>query len=489
MSATPIQSLPTLFTIFGITGDLSKRKLLPAIYQLFVRKLLPKDIHFIGISHHQLSAAEFTSYLQKSITESVSSSVDQVMLKKFSALFTFIQGDFSESVTYNQLQNKWKQQEEICQSPHQLIFYLATAPQFFISIIEHLAGSGLSTICDQNQGSAKIVIEKPFGKDTVSARLLNDAALKYVKEEQIYRMDHYLGKETVQNILLFRFTNPVINDSWNPQAIDHIQITAGEDLGVEQRGYYYDQAGAVRDMIQSHCLGLLPLVTMSEPTSLESSAIHTKKQEILNAIQLYKPTDISKTALRAQYNGYRTIPYVKPNSTTETYAAVRLRLALPEWSHVPIFIQTGKRLKKKATTISIHFSACQSNICKTEGIQTEPNVLKIRIQPQEGIALRLYAKQPGFSIATEQVDMDFSYTTFASEQSSPYERLIHDVIIGDRSLFPSTQEVMQQWQIVQPILDAWQDNAVPLYTYEPNTWGPPEAAKFIAQHNGIKWHT
>ncbi len=482
---------PTNFVIFGGTGDLSRRKLLPAIYHLYINHLLPDDISFIAVARRDISQAEYRQLVKDSVKTYIDNNRSLDRLDEFVQLFDYVSGVFDDTATYERITQELRARDEQCKMPHQSVFYLATAPQFFIPIIEQLKSADLAGECSEIGVKAKIVIEKPFGHDVETAKALNETVLNYAEEEQIYRMDHYLAKETVQNILLFRFTNPVIRDSWNPQGIDHIQITAAEDLGVEQRAAYYDGAGALRDMVQSHVLALLALVMMDEPFSLESKDIHRSKEAILDSLRLASHATISDIAVRGQYEGYQDIPGVKEDSKTDTYAALRLQSNHPSWTDVPIFIQTGKRMKRKSTTISIHFSPCTSNICSTQGIQTAPNILKIRVQPEEGVTLRLYAKQPGFDIATDQVDMDFFYkNAFTKEQPSPYERLIHDVIVGDQSLFPTTKEVMRQWEIIQPVLDAWASDAdISVETYEQASWGPAGAVDLIAKYNGIRWHT
>lgn len=466
--------LPTTFTIFGITGDLSKRKLLPAIYHLYEHQLLPEHIEFIGVALQELSEEDFRAMIVSSVQDGVRGAVPKDKLEEFTTLFRYVNGDLKGDKLYNTLQRELTESDANCETPHQSVFYLAVAPQLFIPIIQQLDKTKLTGPCPRFGIKAKIVIEKPFGQDVQSAQDLNELVMQYADEEQIYRMDHYLGKETVQNMLLFRFTNPVINDSWNPDAIERIEISATEDIGVEHRTAYYDGTGALRDMVQSHCLTLLALALMDEPISLRSGDIHARKEEILQTLSVSTGDGVVQ-AVRAQYDGYKTINSVAPNSSTETFARVRLQSSHPRWKNVPLVITTGKRLKQKETTIRIFFTPCKSNICKTQGIHTEPNVLDIHIQPREGISLRLYAKQPGFSIQTQEIDMSFDYErAFTGEQPSPYERLIHDVIIGDQSLFPSTAEVIQQWNIVQPVLDAWADNLTPLLTYSPDSDGPEE---------------
>ncbi|PIW36904.1 MAG: glucose-6-phosphate dehydrogenase [Candidatus Kerfeldbacteria bacterium CG15_BIG_FIL_POST_REV_8_21_14_020_45_12] len=477
--------LPTVFTIFGITGDLAKRKLIPAIYHLYCHGLLPEEIHFVGVGRRDLSLGDYGEMIKQSVTYA-EGKVDADKLASFAALFSYVEGDIKSPKAYADIGQEIAKRDKDCGHGHQTVFYLAVAPQMFIRIIEHLKEASLTGPCYELGIKGKIVIEKPFGHSVESARQLSEAVMTYADEEQIYRMDHYLGKETVQNILLFRFTNPVINDSWNPEAIDHIQITASEDIGVEDRAGYYDSSGALRDMIQSHCLALATLVMMDEPMSLNSADIHRRKVEMLQTFSL--DSNPAESAVRAQYDGYRAIETVAEHSVTETFAAMQLKSSHPRWKDVPIFIRTGKRMAQKETNIAIHFAPCKSDICKAVGIRTEPNVLNIRVQPMEGIGLLLYAKKPGFSIETEQVYMNFTYQTeFTDEQPSPYERLIHDVIIGDQSLFPTTEEVMEQWRIVQPVLDAWSDQALPMHSYAPGEDGPQAAHDLIGQWHDSTW--
>ncbi len=477
-----VQYLPTAFTIFGITGDLSRRKLLPALYDLFMHDLLPEDSQVIGVARDSLNDDSFSTLVRESIKTYTEGARDFSKIDDFLRRFVYVSGDVTSPALYTRLRDLLENPERVCRQPHQSIFYFAVAPQLFIPIVDQLSQAKLSGPCAQFGVKAKLVIEKPFGHTLQSAQELNDALLQYVEEGQIYRMDHYLGKENVQNILLFRFTNPLINDSWDPASIERIDIANAEDVGVEQRAAYYDHAGALRDMVQSHCLALLTLATMDEPMSLTSADIHHSKEQILNTFSVDQHSTGELTTLRAQHTGYHNIPHVQQGSTTETYAALQLHSSHPRWKSVPFYIHTGKRLHERSTTIRIAFSPCKSNICKTQGIKTEPNILTIRLRPDEGITLRLYAKKPGFTVSTETVDMGFSYTnSFSGIQPSAYERLLHDIIIGDQSLFPNTAEVIQQWKIIQPVLDAWSNNSTPLYSYEPGSTGPTEAAAFLGQ--------
>jgi len=481
--APQTEYLPTTFTIFGITGDLSRRKLLPSIFHLFRHGLLPEHIEFIGLAIEEKTTEEFHALIADSLRTFVDGTVEENELTQFVSLFSYLQSDITKRDAYDVFQKRMHDSDKKCDAPHQSIFYLAVAPHFFIPIIEHLDASHLTGPCPEYDVKAKIVIEKPFGRDVESAAALNETVLKYADEDQIYRMDHYLGKETVQNMLLFRFTNPVINDSWNPKAIERIEIIASENIGVEQRASYYDTAGALRDMVQSHGLALLSLVTMDEPNSLQSKDIHEKKQEMFETISIFDENNIESSALRGQYEGYTQSDGVAPDSTTETFAQLRLKSSHPQWKDVPMYITTGKMLASKETRVQIHFTPCQSNICKTQGIRTEPNILELRVQPQEGISLKLFAKKPGFYVETQEVEMTFDYNaSFSDEQPSPYERLIHDVIIGDQSLFPSTEEVMDQWRIIQPILDTWTSSHdhPPIYTYPKGSHGPAESKQFLS---------
>jgi glucose-6-phosphate 1-dehydrogenase len=489
MTVSASGPLPTLLTIFGIGGDLSRRKLLPSIFHLFDHGLLPDDFQCIGVSPEPTTDEQLRTLVAEALHTFGEGLPEPEKLAAFTGRFFSVSGDATDPATIRRLEAALAARDARCHRPHQAIFYLAVPPRLFLPIVEQLAAADLMGPCPQYQVKARLVIEKPFGTDSASAQKLNQALLEYASEEQIYRMDHYLGKETVQNILLFRFTNPVMNDSWNPASIDHIQVTAAEDLGVEQRAGYYDSAGALRDMVQSHCLALLTLALMAEPRSLRSADIHQQKQDILQTLSLYDEAQPERSAVRGQYLGYQDIPGISPGSQTETYVALRLKSSHPRWKDVPLFIRTGKRLAGKQTTISISFSPCKSNICKTEGIKTEPNILNIRVQPNEGIGMRLYAKKPGFSVETEQINMDFSYglAFSAQEQPTAYERLIHDVIVGDQSLFPSTVEVMEQWRIIEPLLTAWQSADVPLFQYEKGSWGPTAADRLV-RSQGADWY-
>jgi glucose-6-phosphate 1-dehydrogenase len=374
------------------------------------------------------------------------------------------------------------------------LLYLSIPPNSFSPFIGLLESAGLNR---PESGWVRIIVEKPFGRDLESARALNREALRVFREEQIYRIDHYLGKETVQNIMVLRFANGIFEPLWNRRYIDHVQITAAESIGVESRGTYYEQAGAFRDMIQNHMLQLLTLVAMEPPVAMEAEAVRDEKTKVLRAMRPIRKEDVPKFALRAQYaegategepvQGYRSEANVKPASQTETFAAIKFFIDNWRWAEVPFYLRSGKRLPRRVTEIAIQYKRVPHLLFREEGEQIQPNFLIMRIQPDEGISLKFGAKFPGQQIRIRQVSMDFQYgTSFGRRSPEAYERLLLDAMLGDSTLYARGDFVEISWQLVMPILDAWKDPNIPLGTYASGSWGPAEADEFI-ERDGRRW--
>ncbi len=494
---------PFTIVIFGASGDLTRRKLMPALYTMFVEKLLPESFCIIGFARRDWTDASFRELTADALREfSRAGDVPEQVLA-FCDHVLYHKGDILEDpASFAALTERIRGQSEL---PDNTIFYLSVKPDLFEPIIRRLSAAG-AIRHPNDKAWSRVVVEKPFGRDLASARQLNRSIQRFLAESQIYRIDHYLGKETVQNILSFRFANSIFEPVFNNQFVHHIQITAAETTGMETgRGAYYDANGALRDMVQNHLLQLLCLSTMEPPSSLTAEAIRNEKVKVLQSIR--PPVCICEMAVRAQYthgavkgepvNGYLKERHIDPNSRTATFTALRLFVENWRWAGVPIYLRTGKRLNKRATEIVVQFKTpplqlfqtvqCQGDVCDLA--QSKPNLLIFRIQPDEGIYLRFSAKRPVMQLQVENVDMNFSYAnTWKRVIPEAYERLLLDIMRGDSTLFTRSDEVDAAWQIVDPILSAWETNRnIPLYSYQAGTWGPMEAAD-IFTGSGTFWY-
>ncbi len=487
---------PCVVVIFGATGDLSRRKLLPALYNLFQQRLVPSEFAILGTARHALSDEEFRAQMKDAVIEFASGEqLDETAWQNFSQRIFYETGDLNEAGTYESLKAKLDQIHRDFQTQGNQLFYLATAPDFFGVIATHL---GKVKLTRPAKGSwTRIIVEKPFGRDLESARELNKQLDKVFDEQQIYRIDHYLGKETVQNLLVFRFANSIFEPLWNRQYIDHIQITNAETKGVEGRGAYYETAGALRDMIQNHVFQVLSIVAMEPPVSLSGNAVRDEKVKALQAVRSFAPDAIDAFAIRGQYGpgtvlgdavpGYREEPGVDPTSSVETFAALKLTLDNWRWSGVPFYVRSGKRLQKHVTEIAIQFKPVPHRLFTSADAPLRANVLVIRIQPNEGITLRFSAKLPGQSMRIRTVNMDFRYgSSFGVKSPEAYERLLLDCLLGDSTLFARRDMVERGWEIVAPILDAWKQPAPDFPNHEAGSWGPAAAFKLI-EKDGRKW--
>ncbi len=490
------QADPCTMIIFGATGDLTKRKLFPALYNLAKKKYLPDNFAIVGVGRQEMTSDDFRSKMNGDLHEFVGKDIDKNLLKWFGERTHYTGGDFAHKKTFNELKKMLKDLDKQFDIPENYFFYLATPPSLFAPVTQAACDIDL---CDEKMGWRRFIYEKPFGHDLESAKKLNHDLLKILKESQIYRIDHYLGKETVQNILVFRFGNSIFEPIWNRNFVDHVQITVAESLGVEGRGGYYDKAGALRDMIPNHIFQLVTLTAMEPPVSFEADAVRNEQTKILHAIQPFSPEEVLQSTVRGQYGegiinkkkvpAYRAEENVEPQSNTETYAALKLKIDNWRWADVPFYIRTGKRLPAKHTEIVVQFKKAPFMLFRETSIEKlTTNRIVIHIQPDEGITLHFGAKIPGPIVNMGAVDMDFNYVEHFGEQlSTGYERLLFDCMTGDATLFQRADMVEASWQIVSPILDVW--HAIPARefpNYEAGSWGPAEAESLISQC-GAKW--
>lgn len=488
---------PCVMVIFGATGDLARRKLIPALCNLVAANLLPDNFALIGFARKDLTTETFRQQLKEEVRMTSTQVVEPETWDWLLKRIYYVRGDAHEPQAYQELQEQLTTVEREHGTRGNRLYYLAVAPLFFREIIRQLGARGL--VQETNGAWRRVVIEKPFGSDIETARALNAEIKQVLKEQQIFRIDHYLGKETVQNLIVFRFGNAIFEPIWNRRYIDHLQITAAETDGVGTRGSYYDAAGAVRDMVPNHLFQLVSLTAMEPPISFEADAVRYEQVKVVEAIQFLTPEEVLTSAVRGQYGegsiggkrvpGYREEPNVKPNSNTETYAALKLRIDNWRWANVPFYLRTGKRLAKRVTEIAIHFKRVPFHLFQNTSIETlTTNWLIIHIQPDEGISLRFGAKIPGPILRLGAVDMDFDYADyFGSTPSTGYERLIYDCMVGDQTLFQRADMAEASWCAIMPILDVWKalpDRTFP--NYPAGSWGPNAAEDLLAR-DGRKW--
>ncbi len=485
---------PTTLVIFGASGDLARRKLLPALYNLAHEGALPERFNLIGISRRELSDDEFRGQAREAIAEFSRSKPSEAVLDGLIERMSYIGNSFDDTEGYAKIGAACDALDEEAGLPLNRVYYLSTAPEYFPVITEALKANGL----DHHAGSdVRVVIEKPFGTDLASARSLQEVVHSAFREGQIFRIDHYLGKETVQNVMAFRFANYMFEPVWNRNYIDHIQITAAEDIGIGSRAGYYDSSGALRDLVQNHMLQLLTLVCMEPPSSFGAKQVRDEKVKVLQAIEPPKPEEVERISVRARYTrgmsggqeapGYLEEEGVPEDSQTETYAALRLEVETWRWAGVPIVLRTGKRLARKVTEIAVQLKPVPHLAFTSKGsVGVQPNQLILTVQPNEGVSLSLGAKIPGASMRIRPVNMEFLYgTSFMSQSPEAYERLILDAMRGDATLFTRNDEVDAQWSIIDPILKAWHEGRPPLTEYESGSPGPPEADALIGE--GRHW--
>jgi glucose-6-phosphate 1-dehydrogenase len=487
---------PCVLVLFGAAGDLTKRKLAPALFNLVKAGLLPDNFAMLGVSVDDLSPEQFRDQLTGFLP---AEDRGTKAWEWFTERLYYQRGDFGDSATYAGLGQRLGNLDRERETQGNYLFYLATAPKFFAPIVQQLGQAGLST--QTNGRWRRVVIEKPFGHDLDSARSLNREIKKVLDESQIYRIDHYLGKETVQNIMVFRFDNAIFEPIWNRRYIDHVQITNGETVGVERRGGYFDNAGTLRDMVPNHMMQLLSLTAMESPASLQADAVRNEQAKVLRAIQPLDSEDVLHRSVRGQYGegmlgeervpGYRTEPGVSPESRTETFVALKLNLDNWRWAGVPFYLRTGKRLAQRHTEIAIQFKRTPFELFPKAPFQKlHTNTLVIQIQPAEGISLSFGAKIPGALLRVGSVDMSFEYSKyFRAEAYTGYEVLLYDCMLGDATLFQRADMVEAGWRVVDPVLDVWK--ALPprrFPNYAAGTWGPKDADELMARDER-QWRT
>ena len=491
-------SNPVAIVIFGAGGDLTWRKLVPALYSLYRDQWLPERFAIIGMDLKNMSDDEFWQHLQEGIKQfSRQDKPNDELWQRFASSLTYRVADFTSPECYASLATHLDELDGIWNAKAVRIYYLATPPQMIEVIPRQLGTAGLARDCE----NARIVVEKPFGRDLSSARSLNKILAAVFDESQIFRIDHYLGKETVQNILAFRFANALFEPVWDRRYIDNIQITVAEQVGVEHRGAYYDHTGALRDMIQNHLMQILCLIAMEPPVSFDADEIRNKKADVLHAVRIIEPEHVHESAARGQYGAgwiegnsvpaYREEPGVNGDSTIETFAAVRFFVDNWRWQDVPFYLRTAKRLPVRISEVSIQFRPVPHQSFPATAIRDfQPNRLMIRIQPDEGILLRFQAKRPGLQIHLSPVDMHFFYReAFRAKPPEAYETLLVDVMLGDGTLFKRADQIEAAWSIITPILEAWELSAPPDFpNYAAGTWVVEPAAILIAR-DGRNWLT
>lgn len=489
---------PTIFIIFGGTGDLNYRKLAPALYNLFLDGWLPEKFSIIGTGRSKLTDEDYKVKLHEGINQfSRSGKAEDGKWEEFSKHIFYQIADATDPNSYGEFAKRIENHTNEWKVKPTVIYYLAVAPNFFPIIAANISKSNLATDCEKT----RIVIEKPFGHDLQSAKELNKLLGGIFTEQQIYRIDHYLGKETVQNILAFRFANSILEPVWSRNYIDHVQISVTEQLGVEDRGDYYDKAGALRDMIQNHLLQLLCIVAMEPPINFNADEVRNRKVDVLRAMRKFTPDDVRMSTVRGQYGegwmqgkqvpGYRQEPKVDPESNTETFAAIKFFIDNWRWQGVPFYVRTGKRMHQSSSVISIQFRDVPHFVFPKEAVESwQQNRLIISIQPEMSIRLEVQAKRPGLNMVLNTVDMVFDYKgTYASEAPEAYETLLLDTMHGDQTLFMRGDQVEEAWDLIMPVLNTWQNKkSLNFPNYSADSWGPEVAEALIAR-DGFHWFT
>ena len=492
---------PCVMVIFGAAGDLTRRLVVPALYNLVLSKLLPEQFAIVGLDLSQRSDDEWRQSLKEMTTEFVraagqNAKPDEEAWNWISQRMSYLQGDLNNPGTYEELKAKLADIDPRTGTGGNYLFYLAVADRFFGPVVQHLGAAGLVR---EDHCWRRIVVEKPFGHDLASARALNAELLKVVSEKQIYRIDHFLGKETVQTIMMFRFANGMFEHIWNRDRIDHVQVTVAETVGVEKRGKFYERTGALRDMVPNHVFQLVSMTAMEAPNSFSADAVRSEKEKVIDAIRICKHEEVSCHAVRGQYGpgqignvkvpGYRQEPDVSPNSNIETFVAMKLSIENWRWAGVPFYVRTGKRMAARKTQIAIRFRGSPAALFRgTQVREPAPNWMLLRIQPDEGISMEFGAKIPGPMVKVGDVRMDFKYKDyFGAAPRTGYETLLYDIITGDATLFQRADNVEAGWRVVQPVLDFWMSNAPTTFpNYTAGSQGPQLADELLGK-DGRAW--
>jgi glucose-6-phosphate 1-dehydrogenase len=487
---------PCVFVIFGASGDLARRKLLPALYNLALSRLLPAGMSIVGVASPEMSEDAYRKGMHDAVGEfSRRKPIDETVWKDFASRLHYLSGKFEDEATFARLRETLENLDRTNGTCGNRIYYLAIPPSAFPLVNDNLAKAGLVADVGDPKKYTRIIVEKPFGRDLASAEALNASMHRVFDERQIFRIDHYLGKETVQNLVALRFGNAIFEPLWNRNHIDHLQITVAEDIGVEGRGKFYEEAGATRDIVQNHLLQLLMVTAMEPPVAFTADEVRDEKVKVLRALKPIVDEDVARFTVRGQYGpgnweghpvlGYRQEPAVSPTSNVETFVAMRIEVDNWRFAGVPIYVRAGKRLARRATEISVHFKRVPHALL-THSV--DPDVLVIRIQPDEGIGLRFVAKVPGPTMTLRPVTMDFRYgSTFGGSGPEAYERLIVDAMVGDPTLFARADEVSAAWRFITPILQAWAAGPTPAFpSYASGAWGPKAAFELI-ERDGRNW--